>query len=247
MKKHINDFADFPSKDKWRELYNEQKDSLERIEFSTSNGTGTNDIIDFSRKMELSPWFLEFNNKSFDLTMNYILVMHHYKKGIPDENWIGAGEKGGIKYFQHFKDEHHCIKFWFDFYVESYFFRFFSMIDSIYHILNVNYQLGVTEGIGFRNKVSKRLKEKDIGLYEYMKDIRKDEIYLSLDNFRNNFTHNFRPNQISSGITRKETKTHLVISGGVGKYTTSAELVQNIQASLRLLGDITDFVKNKIE
>jgi hypothetical protein len=247
MKKYINDFADYPSKDRWRELYNEQKELLERIEFSTSNGTGTYSIKDFSRKLELSSWFLEFNNRSLDLTMNYILVMHHYKKGIPDENWASPGEKGGIKYFHHFEDEHYFIKFWFDFYAESYFFRFFSMLDSIYHILNVNYQLGVIEGIGFRSKVSKRLKEKDIILYEYLQRIRNDERYLLLDSFRNDFTHNFRPNQISSGITRQETKTHTVISGGVGKYTTSTELVQTIQASLKLLADMTDFVSNKIE
>lgn len=246
---NIYDYADYPTHESWNEQYLKKEETLDKIGLKKEGGTKTYSILSSEGLMnfELSFWIDEFNNKAFDLINNYIIVMHYYNKGIPDTEWFAPREKGGVDFFPHFEEKHHHIIYWFDFYMDSYYTRFSSLIDTIYHIINVKYRLGIEAELGFRREVSQALKNKDRTLFKYLNDIRKHDTYKAIEHFRNDITHNFRPNQIDSGIKRTKKKGSFSIVGGVGNYTTTTEFVNNIEQSLDLMAEIMDSIRTKLE
>ncbi|RFU61959.1 hypothetical protein D0469_20785 [Peribacillus saganii] len=243
------DYADYPTKESWNEQYRKKEDTLNKIRLKEKGGTQTYSVLSSEGLMnlELSFWIGEFNNKANDLINNYIILMHHYDKGIPDTEWFTPREKGGVQFFPHFEEKHHHIIYWFGFYTDSYYTRFASLIDTIYHIINVKYYLGIEAKIGFRGQVAKALKSEDEALFNYLDGIRENHVYKEVEYFRNDITHNFRPNQISSGIKRKKGKGFLSISGGIGEYTTTTAFVANIEKSLNLIAEILDEIREKLE
>jgi hypothetical protein len=245
----IYEYADYPTHKSWNELYIKKEEKLNSIKLREQGGVQTFSVLSSEglMKFELSYWINEFNNKAFDLINNYIILMHYYNKGIPDTEWVLPREKGGVKYFPHFEEKHHHIIYWFGFYMDSYYTRFSSLIDSIYHIINVKYFLGVEPTLGFKGKVSTALKTQDEDLYSYLNEIRGNDTYKAVEHFRNDITHNFRPNQIDSGIKCIRKKGVFSVSGGVGNYTTTTEFVVNIEESIDLLAGIIDSIRNKLD
>lgn len=242
------DYADYPTKESWDEQYRKKKDTLDKIQLKEQGGTQIYLLTDSKGLMnyELSFWVGEFNNKAYDLINNYIILMHYYNKGIPDTEWVITRENGKVDFFPHFEEKHQHIIYWFGFYTDSYYTRFSSLIDTIYHIINVKYYLGVGEKNGFRKDVSKALKSKDLDLFNYLNSIRKKDVYNEVEYFRNDITHNFRPGKISSGIKRKTNKGFSSISSGIGKYTTTTAFVVNIEKSLDLMAEILEEIREKL-
>lgn len=73
-------------------------------------------------------------------------------------------------------------------------------------------------------------------------------MYSKVSEFRNNITHNYRPNQITSGIDRKiGTDGSIIINYGIGIYTTTEEFKDNIEKGIELLAKIVDDIREKIE
>lgn len=242
------DYADYPTKESWEEQYRKKQDTLDKIGLKENSGTHTFSILHSEGLMnlELSFWISEFNSKANDLINNYIILMHHYNKGIPDTEWFAKG-KGKVEFFPHFEEKHHHIIYWFGFYMDSYYTRFASLIDTIYHIINVKYYLGIEAKMGFRGQVAKALKSADEALFYYLDGIRENDTYKEVEYFRNDITHNFRPNQISSGIKRKKGAGFISISGGLGEYTTTTEFVANIEKSLNLMAEILEEIREKLK
>lgn len=248
---NLFDYADYPTPEEYDEIYNKKKDKLNKIQLKSDKKTYNllDGLSDGFQKMELDYWITEFNNRTFDLVTSYAMLMHYYNKGIPDKEWyISPGKNGvSIQYFPHFEEKHYIYLYWFGFYMDSYYTRFFSIIDTIYHLINIKYGFGIENSLGFNKRTSNELKTKDKDLYDYLNSIRANEIYKKVSEFRNNITHNYRPNQIDSGINRKTEKGKFVISMGVGNYTPTNEFATNIDQSIDLLSDIINNVRIKIE
>ena len=176
--------------------------------------------------------------------------MNYYNKGIPDKEWYmspGKAEKS-VEYFPYFEEKHYAYLYWFGFYMDSFYTRFFGLIDTIYHILNVKYNLEVPEKLGFNKEVSKRLRYYENDLVKYLDKVRNEDIYKKVLEFRNNITHNYRPNQITSGVNKeKRADGSIVIDYDIGNYTTTEEFVNNIEKAIELLAKIVNDIRGKIE
>lgn len=73
-------------------------------------------------------------------------------------------------------------------------------------------------------------------------------IYKKVNQYRNDFVDNYRPNQIDSRlIPIPNLKRLKIVTMTVGNYTTSTEFLNNIKESLSLLADITDVIRGKIK
>lgn len=245
----IFDYADYPTEERWNELYDKKKDAFEKIALRGPESKQSFSLFDGKgiTNMEVLHWNNEFNSKAFDLANNYALVMHHYSKGIPDDEWCVPGERGGYRYHPHFEQKHHDIFYWFTFYTESYYTRFSSLIDTICHIINVKYGFHFEPTKGFNKKVVESLKTADKDLFDYLQGLLKNKVYKSIETFRNNITHNFKPSNVSSGIKRYEKDGQKIISGGAGEYTTSREFVTNIEQSIDLMAEIVDTIREKLQ
>lgn len=247
----IYDYAKYPAKEDWLKISGDKIDSLDKLQIENSKKTfNTLDFDGSYHAIQLNYWLQEFNNKAFDLIANYTLLKSYYDAGIPDDEWFKSpGDNGqSVQYFPHFKEEHHGNLYWFGFYMDSYYTRFESLIDAIYHVINVKYQLNVEPSMGFRGKVLKQLETSDKDLYDYLKALPSNAIYKQINEYRNNIVHNYRPNQIDSGFTRTvgaDGKQSFTMT--VGSYTTSTEFLNNINASLDLLAEITDEIRDKVK
>lgn len=247
----IFDYAKYPTSEEYDQIYDKKKNKLNKIQLKSEEKTYNlfDGLFNAFQEIELDYWVKEFNNRTFDLVNCYVMLMYYYGKGIPDKEWyISPGKNGeSVQYFPYFEEKHYVYLYWFGFYMDSYYTKFFSLIDTIYHLINIKYGFGIENSLGFNRKISNELKIKDNELYEFLDSIRINETYLKVSEFRNNITHNYRPNQIDSGINRKSESGKFVISMSVGNYTPTNEFVINIEQSIDLLSYIIDNIKNKFE
>jgi hypothetical protein len=248
-KMNIHDYAKYPTPEEWDGIYQKKKSSLDKL--NLANEKRKFNILDFDEGyygIQLSYGLSEFNNRSFDLVNNYIILMSYYNEGIPDDQWyISPGKNGhSVQYFPDFEAKHYILHYWFGFYMESYYTRFSGMIDTVYHLINLKYRFEIDPTVGFIKKVLKKLESEDKILYDYLKTIPNNTVYEKVNEFRNNIVHNFRPNQVDSGFERKKQPDGSeIISMSIGNYTPSSVFVKNIEDSIDLLADIIDHIKGK--
>ncbi|MEK5063684.1 Cthe_2314 family HEPN domain-containing protein [Cytobacillus sp. FSL R5-0596] len=196
--------------------------------------------------MNLSYWINEHNNKAFDLINNYILLKHYFDKGIPDEEWV-IEDNGKYKFFPHMEEKHDAYKYWFDFYMDSFYKRFATLIDTVCHLINIKYGFGIQPASGFRQNVMKKMRTEDETLFKTLKVCLKSRTYKQAERLRNDLTHNYRPNFVDAGIKERREGDKLIISGSLGHYTPTTELITNIEATIDLLADIIDAIRFKIQ
>ena len=173
---NISTYAKYPTPDEWDYLYKKKEESLDKIELEVKKGGfDLFDLILGDNGIVLNSVLQEFNNRSFDLSNNYVMLMSYYNAGIPDDEWfISPGKEGqSIQYFPHFEEKHYIHHYWFGFYMESYFTRFSGMIDTVYHLINTKYNFDIEPGLGFVGKVLKKLEAVDNDLYDYLKKVPK--------------------------------------------------------------------------
>ncbi|TQS00066.1 Cthe_2314 family HEPN domain-containing protein [Paenibacillus ottowii] len=246
----IYDYARNPLKEDWQKICGEKVEVINNLGLSDPKRKfNVLNLFDGYHGINLSYWIREFNNRIFDLITNYTLLKSYYDAGIPDEEWYKSpGDNGeSIQYFPHFKEEHFGNLYWFSFYMDSYYTRFEGVIDSVYHLVNVKYQFDVETTLGFRIRVMKKLKTKDSDLYAYLNSLPENPVFKEIKDFRNNIVHNFRPNQVDSGLSKtKNEDGSTTYSMGIGNYTSSSEFLNNINESLDLLLEITDKIREKV-
>ena len=242
------DYFDVPSAEDRKRLI-EGSAILECMNLEILFKSNDNDINLFMRQIEFQNWLRAFNNRIGELYLTYIMLMHFYSKGIPDEEWyISPGRNGeSTEYFPHFEEKHHGIKYFFDYFVSVFYYQLFSIWDSIPHLINVYYGFEINPDLKFLSKVMKKLETKNAVLYKLLFDLRQNEVYRKANKLRNDLTHNFTPTDIDSGIKRTTNENSRVISFGLGKYTRTREFKENIDQVLELLAISLKEIKNNLE
>lgn len=210
-----------------------------------------NDIDKGVAQTEFKTWLRIFNNKLGQVCMTYIFLSYFYNKGIPDQEWYRFSGKQGhsIQYYPHFEEEHFKLLLLFDYYVDIFYYNVFSAWDYIYHLVNAFYGFDFDperEGLQFNEKVAGELRIKNKPLYDFLESVRKKESYKKARKLRIDFTHNFPPSDISSGISKTKTEAQNEISFGIGKYTPTKEFKENIDQILELLSQIIVELKLKL-
>ncbi|MGW7160712.1 Cthe_2314 family HEPN domain-containing protein [Paenibacillus taichungensis] len=225
----IHEYLEYPTKEQWIEIEENSKINSLYLEVKRPE---INDLFAMFAEQELASWIRLFNNRLGQSRMSYIFFKHYYNKGIPDEEWyISPGKDGqSIQYFPHFKkDETINYKVMFDYYVDAFYYKFFSAWDTIFHIINVQYQFDVEKDKDFNRNILTNLNSVNLALKKQFNKTNYSKAFKKSRILRNDITHNFAPNDISSGISKKKEDGQLKeISFGVGSYTPSSEFVQNI-------------------
>lgn len=242
----IYGFAKYPTSEDWDNICEKKKESIKKIHLKEERKTFS--MFDF-KAIEMRYWLKEFNNRAFDLINSYVMMMYYYHRGIPDEEWyISPGKNDeSVQYFPHFGKEHFCYLYWFGFYMDIYYSKFFSLIDTIYHLFNIKFELNIQNSVGFQKRIMNKLETEDKELFEFLKSGKENnDVYKRVSEFRNDLLHNYRPNQIDSGMSYKKENGKIRISMSVGNYTTTKEFVENIEESIDLMAFILDKVREKL-
>jgi len=231
-------------------LEGELKIYFNKIQLKVDGKDEASNIFTEHEDMELNYLIRDFNNKKFSLKINYALAKKYLEKGIPDTPYYQSpGKNGsGVSYFPLFQEENYVNHYWYGFYIEAFYFRFEGLVDSIYHIVNSKFNLGISTGVGFQNKILKKLKIENPPLALTLENIKKDDVYMKAKHIRNDITHNFSPNQLSSGIKIHKNKEGIIegISSSIPEYMSVLEIQTNIDKIIKLLAKLTDNIQQKL-
>lgn len=195
---------------------------------------------------DFEQWLIRFSNKLVDIEFSYVQLVFSFNNGIPDENWKRNKEEGGIVFFENFKESsHRTAKYLFDYFVEGFYYHYFSSIDLLYKVLNKFFCLEVDENsFHFNKDVLKGIKKIDISLHDEIKKF----ISSTKDNrrIRNNFTHNYAPNEVDlrSKEIIKDGKKSIIMMDPT--YTTSKELLIEIQDLIKLYLPLIKQIQKRI-
>ena len=220
----VVDYLTLPSRDEWKKFNKIIESEFPDLNFSIEKSSFS--LLEMiNGDYEVNHWKNEFNWRVFNICMNFVIMMHHYEKGIPDEHKDLKGEKLGVH-------------MWFTFYAESLLSRIIGAYDVLFHIANIKYELKVEKGFGFNSKVQKGVKSVNKDLHEFLTSLNKDEAYKKVSNLRNDFIHNNSPTNLDSGIKKEDG----VISFGIGDYVNSSEIIETIKIGFsHLQSTVTKF------
>lgn len=134
-------------------------------------------------------------------------------------------------------------RFMFEYYVEIFYYYFFSTRDIIAQILRLYYRIDLEENELHLNKTFIK-KINDIKVKESV--IKFNVATKDASEYRNSFAHRFPPNEMDyrSAITEKEGRISIGIGGG--RFILSKEIVDNINSSLKSLSVLMIELKKSI-
>lgn len=221
----ISSYYDFL---KFKIVYNEFKETNEVYE------------IDIKIKIMFSNSGLKMDlmNKISGMYRSFVFLIYYFEKEIPDDEYlVSPGNDGeSISYYPDFTENNFIDKSSFDFYTDFFYFKLFSSFDSLCHIINLLYQITTNKKeIGFNNKFFDKLKMKNKSLAELLFNILDNDDFKRAKEIRNNITHNFSPNQISTTIEEKIEDNKIIGVITHNKYFTSKDIKENVYKSLGIL------------
>lgn len=169
----------------------------------------------FNGEAEVHHWMTEYNNKIFDISVNYVQTMLYY---FEDDK----------QNYDDFDRNNLGIQYWFSYYAGSLTQRILGAYDLLMHVINTKYQFNKAPGPRFNQDVMTSLKEENLDLYDELKRAIGDVEYFQISALRNDFTHNNNPSNLSSGVDRKEG----IITISKGVRTSNNDILKSIKEGL---------------
>lgn len=136
----------------------------------------------------------------------------------------------------------------FEYFVENFYIRFFSLWDFIYHLINEFYRFWVDtdQGQGFKGDVKRRLQKTDRDLSEYLKRIEQENSEFRLAReFRNSIVHQVFPGDPSVELVRSEWNGR--IHSEVREAVTPGEFKKNIEYTVKLLSEALEILQREFD
>lgn len=240
-------FLEFPTYTEWKEIYSTSPfpPMIKRInKLITGNKNNPMQLVnpmEFVGDMEILNYLTQASYRLYDVARSYVFLISYYRKGIPDDEWVLSPGKDGvsIQYFPHFTKPDFFKKEWFDFYSDVFYYKLFSAWDIVGHILDKKYDLQNSRP-DFHKSVN-TLKSKDEDLHEKFDAIRKNSSFTLASKLRNDITHNFLPYSVGLRASINKTKTKANV--GIGPYTTSKEIVQNMVEIIALFDKTLEYIE----
>lgn len=167
--------------------------------------------------------------------------------GIPDEpSFRSPGRhEESIEYFPCFGDgderhTFHLRKMAFGFYSDTFFYKMFSTLESVGHLLNKRFSLKLKEEeVSFHRAIS-RLEKEELDLINDLKVIRNGTSFKLASEYRHAITHRHPPSDFTSGIEMSENG----VSGGVGEYTDCATVLRIMDGGIETLTEVLHVLKS---
>lgn len=231
-------------------------DDLQKLRIAET-ALGLNPTVFNLDHPRLSEIIREHNNKVSDLIMTYTLVYHYFNAGIPDDRWFQSpGDNGqSVQYMPDFSEEHWGRNIWFGYFSNVYYMTISSIWDSVLEIINHYYDYDFPVDMRLRSSVLKKLKAEHPEIADIFAGLQNNELYIKAQEYRTAAAHGSAPNSVKNTIRYEKgiVSTFLVlddngmpvldsegkpmtkqkkvrrISWGIGKYTPTKVIFQNMQ------------------
>jgi Cthe_2314-like HEPN len=237
-------FFKFPTEQEWRDL--EQSYPFRTLQVGDNDfqyaADTQNSMLKFSAESEILTWRVHLINRLIQARWSYVFLMFHFNKGIPDDEWfISPGKKGeSVEYYPHFEMKDHEVKAQFDYYADVFYYKLFSAWDTLGHLLNMMYELGIPKATF--SKAVRKLQPVRPGLYQKLKSIIDSQDFKNMQDFRHGITHNHLPGHIGSSV-RRVSENHITFGGG--DYTPSAQIQKSVVKSLGLFAETLKAIREQ--
>jgi len=234
------DWFTLPDEKQWDKIL-EANTALRRLSLRIrSRPKSLSDLSGFCSSWEYPSWLRLLNNRLSDVRTTYVVARHHFDKGIPDDEWFRSPGRNGlsVEYWPNFKTKHHYIKHFFDYYVDVFYYKVFSALDTLPQLLNAYFQMDVKPGRGAVTKIMKELSHRNETLFQFLDGLQENSTYQTARNIRNDLAHNFPDVDVGPGVTKYATPGGRGVAFGIGRYTTSKELMSNMDGLLSLVAII---------
>ena len=196
---------------------------------------GVNDQMQVHLSMPI--WEMHLQNRLADVQRSYVFLMYYFELGIPDAEWmISPGKNGtGISYFPHFDHRHYKIKDQFDYFTDIFYYKAFSVWDTVGQMLNEMYLLRLkVDKVDFKTSIEK-LKDAGNGLHSDLLTIWNDEGFKKARGLRHSISHRHPENKQGPTFARRKTNDTDGFTAGGCSYTPSKEIVDNVVKVLELI------------
>ncbi len=228
---NLNEYQILLSIDDWDRLGRVLGDNIYNLGFEeTQNKYDLLEMV--NGKYSVDHWKNEFNYKLAAISINYGYMYTYFEKL---EGYDIYKEKDKDKIAYHF---------WFSYETESLLARLFTLVDNLYHIINIKYELEVQEGIKFRPQLVEKLTSKNKILAQYLNNLIHDKRYKDVQKIRNDFTHNHSPLNLTSGIKRERNGGFWTMSKG--EYIKPEMVLKYVDDFICLLNELTTECKKYI-
>jgi Cthe_2314-like HEPN len=194
----------------------------------------------FADDVSLSSWINYLSSRMIQTRWSWVIMMYTYKKGIPDDKYFKAGQKGGLEYWPDFEKNDRLLKAQFDYFSDVFFFKFYSCLDTIGCILNIIYDLELPRQNLFL--AAKKLNVRP-QLQLKLKKIVKSPEFNAIRLLRNSITHLKAPGDIGSPVTKVSEGFFTV---GAGEYTNSKTIITEAETAVRILVDVMRVIREEI-
>lgn len=184
--------------------------------------SGRKDAPMAHKKSNLYWWDNCLHNRLGSLWHSYINCLTHYERGIPEKE-------------EDYSDHHYINRIQFDFYAETYYYFYATVKDNLGQILNIYFDLGLTEGeIHFNGGFAGKLPSGDIrkNVKVFLKQTYQTALY------RNSFTHRYPPNRRDNRDHLEENNGQLTFYSSTGEYVSPAMFRDNILSSQLALAEL---------
>ncbi|MBL0385674.1 hypothetical protein JJB07_03335 [Tumebacillus sp. ITR2] len=186
-------FDEYPSPDDFKNIYCDQMqfDKLDPFIDFFKNAKQYGDIRDLTtlrERLVIEDFVRTYHNHYRKTLMSYSFSKYYYDKGIPDS-------------FADCTSLDHRRRIGFEYHADLFFFKLFSTLEMIAHILNRRFRIDfASEKVSFKKVTDKVLKLKatssDAGLLyiaDILDTITRSKAFTSADKYRNALTHRNPP------------------------------------------------------
>lgn len=251
MEHRIDNTFEHPTQEEWDEYLGSTL--FENMIIDLETFSVTQDFISqMVFNQGVGNYIRQHNNKVGTLNVSYALCRHYFDKGIPDDPWyISPGKEGQtIQYMPKFQSKDWMFRYWFSYFSEAVYFKLFSIWDSVVGLINEYYQMDHVEDLRFKTNVMKSLKSQHNDIAEFMAGILQETIYKNANMYRTKIVHGATPNDISSGVNIKRNTEAEVIDrneDGTLKMTDDGRVImKKVKASIQISDGVGDYTGTKI-
>jgi hypothetical protein len=222
-------FFEMPSKAEWNNIETtkwpsvlEELDDLFAYDIHPENSPQK-----FAARLAMTSWEIDLMNRLRHTRWTYVFITHIYGKGIPDDEWIRSPAPGEIatKYFPSFEHEHHIRKATFDYFIDIFFFKLYSCLDTLGHVLINMYDIELKGKPNFHRAVD-GLKIIRPSLHAKLTLVIESDDFKEIKSLRHVATHNEALGGVNSFVN-KISPNHFTF--GAGKYITSSEIIRSVE------------------
>lgn len=231
-------YWEFPTADEFAEKYKKFPFERLKVPYKMFDIPST-DVFRSMQNVNIRDWVRVFNNRVFGVAYSFVLASFYLDKGIPDDKW----HTDRMEYFPDFEEEHHFNKVTFDYYADNCFYKMFSLLDTLGHLLFLRFELTPKNerDISIASAILK-LRDANPILHVNLHNIQRSKEYKTANKYRNDYTHNFPVGEVGPGIHIQPNRIDI----GIGTYTTSKQVHASMQDMLECVKKMISAVKESL-